>query len=139
MIVMYLNLTNSSASKLRNAILANAVFSGISGLLILLAEQKVLGWLGLEGIGIWPVGAMLIGFSLYLLWMSKSSRVPGVLVQGVIYGDWAWVGATALLVYLKANLFSGFGVFLLLDVAMIVAFFAIMQTRGLHYAKKHQA
>ena len=133
---MYLNLKDRSAAKLRKAIQANAVFSAVSGLLIVVAEPLVLGWLGLEDDGIWPVGAMLIGFSGYLFWMSRSSRVPGALVQGVIFGDWAWVGGTALLVYLKASLFSGFGLFLLLDVAVIVSILAIMQTRGLRHAQK---
>ena len=111
---MYLNLKDRSAAKLRKALQANAVFSVVSGLLIVVAEPLVLGWLGLEDVGIWPVGAMLIGFSGYLFWMSRNSRVPGALVQGGIFGDWAWVGGTALLVYLKASLFSGFGLFLLL-------------------------
>jgi len=136
---MYLNLKDSSAAKLRKAIQANAIFSAASGLLIVVAEPLVLGWLGLEGVGIWPVGAMLMGFSLYLFYMSRNNRVPGASVQGVIFSDWAWVGGTALLVYLKASLFSGFGVFLLLDVAAIVAILAIMQTRGLRYAQKHSA
>ncbi len=133
---MYLNLKDRSAAKLRKALQANAVFSVVSGLLIVVAEPLVLGWLGLEDVGIWPVGAMLIGFSGYLFWMSRNSRVPGALVQGVIFGDWAWVGGTALLVYLKASLFSGFGLFLLLDVAVIVSILAIMQTRGLRHAQK---
>ena len=133
---MYLNLKDRSAAKLRKALQANAVFSVVSGLLIVVAEPLVLGWLGLEDVGIWPVGAMLIGFSGYLFWMSRNSRVPGALVQGVIFGDWAWVGGTALLVYLKASLFSGFGLFLLLDVALIVSILAIMQTRGLRHAQK---
>jgi hypothetical protein len=137
--IMYLNLKDSSAANLRKAIQANAIFSAASGLLIVVAEPMVLGWLGLEGVGIWPVGVMLIGFSAYLLWMSRNSRVPGTLVQGVIFGDWAWVGGTALLVFLKANLFSGFGLFLLLDVAAIVAILAIMQTRGLRHAQKQPA
>ncbi len=133
---MYLNLKDRSAAKLRKAIQANAVFSVVSGLLIVVVEPLVLGWLGLEDLGIWPVGAMLIGFSGYLFWMSRNSRVPGALVQGVIFSDWAWVGGTALLVYLKASLFSGFGLFLLLDVAVIVSILAIMQTRGLRHAQK---
>jgi hypothetical protein len=133
---MYLNLKDKSAAKLRKAIQVNVVFSVVSGLMIVLAEPLVLGWLGLEDVGIWPVGAMLIGFSGYLFWMSRNSRVPGALVQGVIFGDWAWVGGTALLVYLKASLFSGFGLFLLLDVAVIVSILAIMQTRGLRHAQK---
>lgn len=134
--IMYLNLKDSSATKLRKAIQANAIFSATSGLVIVVAEPLVLGWLGLEGVGIWPVGAMLMGFSGYLFWMSRNSRVPGALVQGVILGDWAWVAGTALLVYLKASLFSGFGLFLLLDVAAIVSVLAIMQTRGLRHAQK---
>ncbi len=131
---MRINLKENHASKLRRALLGNAIFSGFSGTLIVLAEPLVLGWLGLQKISIWPIGAGLLIFSAYLFWMSQSTKLPGVLVKGVILGDWVWIAGTAVLLLLKAQLFSGFGVFLLLDIALVVAIFAILQARGLKTA-----
>jgi predicted ABC-type exoprotein transport system permease subunit len=128
---MRINLKEKHASKLRRALLGNALFSGFSGILIVLAEPLVLGWLGLQEISIWPIGAGLLIFSAYLFWMSQSTKLPGALVMGVILGDWAWIAGTVVLLLLKAQLFSGFGVFLLLDIALVVAIFAILQARGL--------
>ena len=128
---MRINLKEKHASKLRRALLGNALFSGFSGILIVLAEPLVLGWLGLREISIWPIGAGLLIFSAYLFWMSQSTKLPGALVKGVILGDWAWIAGTVVLLLLKAQLFSGFGVFLLLDIALVVATFAILQARGL--------
>ena len=59
--------------------------------------------------------------------------------QGVILGDWAWVAGTGALLLLKASLFSGFGLFLLLDVAALVAVFAMLQSRGLRLANEQGA
>jgi hypothetical protein len=131
---MRINLKENHASKLRRALLGNAIFSGFSGTLIVLAEPLVLGWLGLQKISIWPIGAGLLIFSAYLFWMSQSTKLPGALVKGVILGDWVWIAGTAVLLLLKAQLFSGFGVFLLLDIALVVAIFAILQARGLKTA-----
>ena len=131
---MRINLKENHASKLRRALLGNALFSGFSGALIVLAEPLVLGWLGLQEISIWPIGAGLLIFSAYLFLMSQSTKLPGALVKGVILGDWVWIAGTAVLLLLKAQLFSGFGVFLLLDIALVVAIFAILQARGLKSA-----
>ena len=128
---MHINLRENHANKLRRAILGNAIFSGLSGALIILAEPLVVAWLGVPEISIWPVGAGLLLFSAYLFWMGQSTKLPGALVKGVILGDWAWVAGTAVLLLLKAKLFSGFGVFLLLDIAIVVAIFAILQAQGL--------
>ena len=128
---MRINLKENHANKLRRALLGNAIFSGFSGATIVLAEPLVLGWLGLREISIWPIGAGLLIFSAYLFWMSQSTKLPGELVTGVILGDWAWIAGTVVLLLLKAQLFSGFGIFLLLDIALVVAIFAILQARGL--------
>ena len=128
---MYINLKENRANRLRRALLGNSIFSAVSGALIVLAEPLVLGWLGLQEISIWPIGAGLLFFSAYLFWMSQSTKLPGALVKGVILGDWAWIVGTCFLLLLKAKLFSGLGVFLLLDIAFVVAIFAILQARGL--------
>lgn len=128
---MTLDLTEYSSRSLRRALLGNALFSAISGSLILIAQPLVLSWLGLTGADIRPIGAFLLLFAAYLAWMSRQRRLPRVLVAGVIAGDWTWVLGSVALVVLKPALFSTMGLLLILDVAAVVLAFALWQSRGL--------
>jgi hypothetical protein len=128
---MGLNLTDSSSRSLRRALRGNALFSAFCGAMILFAQPTVLSWLGLSGIDIRPVGAFLLLFAAYLVWMSRQQRLPRVLVAGVIAGDWAWVAGSVYLVALNPALFSTMGLLLVLDVAVVVMVFALLQARGL--------
>ena len=101
-----LNLQHESARSLRNALRANGIFSGISGLMIVILHSQVLNWLGIGGVNIIVVGVGLILFSAYLFWMSSRREVDKSLVSGVIGGDWAWVLASAVLIVLKGSMFS---------------------------------
>jgi hypothetical protein len=131
---MNIDIKNNSSPALRRAIMANALFSGLSGLLIVAFEPAVLSWLGLGSVSISAVGVMLIGFALYLAWMANSRRVPVATIRAVIFSDWAWVAASIVLVGLKAAIFSGFGIFLILDIAVVVMVFALLQGRALKQA-----
>ena len=105
----------------------------------LLEEALLLQWLGISGISLWPLGAGLTALAGYLFWMSRSTRMPEALVKGVIWGDWAWVAGTAALLAFKADRFSGLGIILLLDVALVVAVFAVLQARGLRAIPREPA
>ena len=126
-----LNLQHETARSLRNALRANGIFSGISGLIIVLLHSQVLNWLGISGVNIMAIGIGLILFSTYLFWMSSRREIDKSLVSGVIGGDWAWVLASAVLLAFKGSMFSILGVFLVTDVAILVMVFAIWQQRGL--------
>lgn len=136
---MYLNLTTASSRALRLALLGNAAFSAASGVLVLIAEPLVLSWLGLNAAPVWPIGTLLVLFAVYLLWMSRQSRLPAVLVRGVIAGDWAWVLGSVALVALQRDLFSTFGTLLIVDIAVIVMVFALLQWRSLRALSSQSA
>lgn len=126
-----LNLQHETARSLRNALRANAMFSGVSGLLIVFFHSLVLQWLGISGINIMAVGIGLVLFCAYLFWMAGRNRLPRSLVSGVIVGDWAWVLGSAVLLAFKTHVFSTLGIFLVADVALLVMVFAIWQQRGI--------
>ena len=128
-----LDLTHESARGLHNALLANAVFSTFCALFIIFAHNLVLGWLGVA-LNIRVLGFALLLFAVYLVWMSRSTHLPRHLVTGVIAGDWAWVVGSVVLVAIKYTSFSTFGVFLTLDIALVVGVFALLQGRGLKRA-----
>ena len=131
-----LDLKSETARSLRNALRANAVFSGLSGLVIVFLHGQVLGWLGLAEINIIVLGAGLVLFSAYLFWMSSREQLDKSMVTGVIGGDWLWVVASAVLLVFKWQMFSTLGVFLVTDVALLVMVFAIWQQRGLKAASQ---
>jgi len=126
-----LNLQSETARSLRNALRANAIFSGISGLLITFMHSQVLILLGISDVNIMVIGIGLVLFSAYLFWMSSRQQLDKSMVTGVIGGDWLWVLASAVLLIFKASMFSTLGVFLVADVALLVMVFAIWQQRGL--------
>ena len=126
-----LNLKSETARSLRNALRANAVFSGLSGLLIVILHSQVLLWLGLVEINIMVLGVGLVLFSAYLFWMGSREQLDKSMVTGVIGGDWLWVVASAVLLVFKGSMFSTLGIFLVTDVALLVMIFAIWQKRGL--------
>ena len=126
-----LNFNHESARGLINALRANALFSAISGLIIVFLHDQVLQWLGIGGVNIIGLGIGLLLFSTYLFWMASRDVLPRSMVSGVIAGDWAWVIASAILLVFKAEVFSTLGIFLVADVALLVLVFAIWQQRGL--------
>ena len=126
-----LNLQHETARSLRNALRANGIFSGISGLIIVLLHSQVLNWLGISGVNIMAIGIGLILFSTYLFWVSSREQLNKSMVTGVIGGDWLWVVASAVLLAFKASMFSTLGIIIVADVALLVMVFAIWQQRGL--------
>ena len=129
--IKMLNLQHKSARGLKNALRANAIFSVLSGLFIVFGHDLVLQWLGLSDINIMVIGVGLVFFAVYLIWMAVQKGIPRSMVSGVIAGDWAWVVGSVVLVVLKSGIFSTFGLFLVLDAALVVMIFAIWQQRGL--------
>jgi len=136
---MHINFKSMPAQSLRRALLANAIFSVICGSLMVFAEGSVSSWLGFTGSGVLSIGAFLLVFAVYLVWMANHSSIPKHLVGGVIAGDWAWVLGSVLLLLLRGELFSWTGRLLIIDTAVVVAVFAILQRRGLSLASASPA
>ena len=126
-----LNLQHENARGLVKALRANAVFSALSGLVVVFLHDQVLSWLGMSRVNIMGIGIGLVLFSAYLFRMANREELDKSMVVGVIGGDWAWVLASAVLLAFKSSWFSMPGVFLVADVALLVMVFAIWQQRGL--------
>lgn len=116
---------------LRFALLGNALFSTLSGLLLLLAPGTVGNWLGVEADWILRVlGAGLLGFALDLIHQATRSRM--VSWRGLLssLADLAWVLSTAGLLILTPGWFSPLGAGLLIAVASVVLVFGCLQFLG---------
>lgn len=118
----------ASEKRLRNVLLANALFSFISGVLISWQRAFVTDFLGVknESVLLW-LGLGLIIFSATVFHASRRKRLYRAQVNSIIIQDWGWVVGSALVIALQAwNLTHG-GYWLIAGVALVVADFAIFQ------------
>jgi len=83
---------------LRRALLADAVFSGVSAIGLTLGADTFARLLNLPEALLSETGLFLIAYTALVGWLSSRSSLPKVLVMLVIAGNAAWtVGSIALL------------------------------------------
>ena len=115
---------------LRLALRGNAAFSTLSGLGFLAASPAIAAFLGdIPSSEIASIGASLLVFAAFLVWLSLRPQIPPALVLGVIAGDLAWVVGTVLALF--AGVFTPSGAIAAIGVANVVLAFAVLQWVGL--------
>jgi len=116
---------------LRRAILADAVFSGISAVLLTLGAGMLAPWLSLPEALLREVGLFLIAYAALVGWLGTRQTMPKALVVIVVAGNAAWTLASI------ALLFSGWvnpnllGEIMVAAQAIAVGAFAELQYVGL--------
>ena len=116
---------------LRNALRANGVFSGLSGLMLTFGAQPIAAFLGLSE----PVILIVIGLGLLLYAAmlfraaSDDAQLPRVGLMAII-GDALWVLGSVILLLTGWPPFTVAGAWAVGIVAAIVADFAIVQFIG---------
>jgi hypothetical protein len=114
------------------AITINAVFSILCGLVMAATPNTVAVWLGITRTAdIVAVGVFLLGFAGLLLWIRWRGRIFVPMAWGIVIGDLGWVAYSAVLVGGFSQHFTGLGLWLIADVALLVGLFAGLQARGL--------
>jgi hypothetical protein len=86
---------------LRRAIQADAIFSGVSALLLTFGAGVLAPWLSLPEALLRETGLFLIAYTMLVGWLGTRQAMPKVLVVIVIAGNAAWTLASI------AMLFSG--------------------------------
>lgn len=114
---------------LRNALRANASFSGLCGLSGALATGPIANALGPPPAIVLSQGLTLIGFSLALFWLGSRPRISLRLALTVVVLDLLWVATTAAPLLASGQLTS-VGVPVVLGLAAIVLAFAYFQYQG---------
>ena len=103
------------SSFLRRAILADAIFSGVSALLLTFGAGALAPWLSLPEALLGETGLFLIAYAALVGWLGTRQSMIKALVLLVIVGNAAWtLGSIALL-------FSGAVAPNVLGMAMVVA------------------
>ncbi len=125
---------------LRRALAANAAFSAVSGLTLLIFNAN-LAALIIDASSIWPwfeprvllmvVGAGLMLFAVLLAVLARQAIPPSVWVRQVIVADIGWAVASAVLVLAAPGALTGAGIAAVVAVAVVVAGLAGLQWQRL--------
>ena len=126
------NLNTPKSKLLRYALTSNAIFSSISGLLMLVAASYIAELLGnIPPIIITITGAGLIIFAAWVFFIARSDSVPKADVWAVIIGDTGWVVGSVILLLLFNDIFTTTGLWIIGLIAAVVLTFADLQFFGL--------
>ncbi len=134
------SISTSGKSFLQRALLGNAAFSGISGLVMVLAAGSISEFLGLGNPVILVItGVVLLLYMPMLVWLSNQSPVPGHFAWEVIALDILWVTGSLVLIFTDLVPLTTGGKWAIAITADIVALFAILQYVGLRRQQSEAA
>jgi len=122
--------TSDKQKLLRRALQGNALFSVISGALILAINRTLVEFLGLpSSASLTPLGIGLLVYAGWLLWNARREKIRIVDAWMAVALDMVWVvGSYALLFAVR---FSSSGRWVVALVAEAVLVFAVLQWLGL--------
>ncbi len=125
---------------LRGALLANAAFSSLNGLglvlfggplaRLLLVPETITAGVTSATI-LLAIGIGLVLFAISLVALAWRAVPPAQPVVAVIAADLVWVAGSSALVIVAANAFTPAGLTILIAVAVVVGALAVAQWRGL--------
>ncbi len=115
---------------LKSALLSNAVFSVVSGMVLMIFGAAIADLIGIGAPWVYQiVGAGLVGFAGVVGWTARTPINPQW-ATWISVADGAWVVGTVLLVIVAGGVLKPLGVMALLMVAGVVGGFAVWQMRG---------
>lgn len=122
--------TSDKQKLLRRALQGNAMFSFVSGALILAANRTLVEFLGLPSdASLTALGIGLLGYAGWLQWNARREKIKIVDAWIAVILDMVWVlGSYALLFAVK---FSSGGKWAVVLVAELVFLFGVIQWMGL--------
>ncbi len=116
---------------LRRAILADAVFSGVSALLLTFGAGALAPWLNLPEALLRETGLFLIAYAALVGWLGTRQSMPKMLVGIVIAGNAAWTLASIALLFSGAVTPNLLGEAFVAAQAIVVGALAELQYIGL--------
>lgn len=124
---------NRDSHLLRRALAANAIFSALSGAILLLASNRLEQLLG-TSVSLVPLGAMLLIYAAGLLWNARRENVSRMEAWIAVALDVAWVAGSAIVIF--AGVLSATGNWIVAIVADVVLLFAVLQLIGLRKSRQ---
>jgi hypothetical protein len=131
--------TLETKSFLQKALLGNAAFSGLSGLLMFLAAGTISQFLGLDNpLFLTIIGIILLLYMPFLVWLANQSPVPNWMAWAVIELDVLWVIGSLVLIFTSLVPLTMGGKWMVAITADVVAVFAILQYIGLRRQQRNE-
>ncbi len=125
-------------SFLQRALLGNAAFSGLSGLLMVLAAGPISQFMGLTNpLVLTIVGIVLLLYMPFLVWLANQTPVPTRMAWIVIELDVLWVIGSLIVIFTSLVPLTTGGKWAVAITADIVTVFAILQYIGLRRQKRN--
>lgn len=119
---------------LKNALLGNALFSIISGLIIIITSSYLQKLFGIV-FPFWLIGAGLLPFAAWIIWQARKEQIDTKEIKIIVLADLMWVGGSIVLLCLNLGI-SSTGNWIVAAVAVVVADFALLQSIGLRKLNK---
>ena len=116
---------------LRRAIVADAIFSGASAILLTFGAGELAPWLSLPEALLRETGLFLIAYAALVGWLGTRPSVPKVLVMIVVIGNAAWTLASIALLFSGAVSPNILGEIVVVAQAIATGAFAELQYVGL--------
>lgn len=123
-----------SDSFLRASLVANVVFSIVSGGLAMVFAGPLGEFMGLAPIVLVIVGAGVVGFGLMILWSARRETLDLELARLTVISDLMWVVTAAILIVGFPGLMSTGGNRALAGVSVVVGVLAVFQGFGIRRA-----
>jgi hypothetical protein len=123
--------TGDGGRLLASAVSINAIFSSVSGVVLLASVPMLSGPIGVAGWILAAVGVGLVGFAVLLVWLSAAPRRLAVGAPYVLVADVAWVLGAVVLLAGFPELLAPAGRVGLAAVSAVVAAIAVGQAVGL--------
>ena len=121
----------SAGEALRRVVLVDSLTSGGVGLLLLAAAAPLSDFWGLSATFLRIAGITMVLWGVGLGQLIRQGTVPEGALRVVVIANWAWFGASVLLLLSDWVEPTGFGFAFVAGQAAIVAAFAILQDRFL--------
>ncbi len=113
-------------NKLQKALISNAIFSSVSGVLLILLNHRMAELFGTDNNTVfWIVGLMLVFFALTIVYEVRKQRKPAVM--WIIIQDFAWVLGSAILILFNPFEITLTGNILIGIIALIVSYMGMNQ------------
>ena len=117
-----------SSSPIRSILYANAIFSGVSGLLFVIASQPIARFLGVDiPLAVLLLGLGLVGYAALLYFNASRPEISRSFVLFAVVADSMWVLLSIILLLTNWIPFTAPGKWAIGIVAAIVDVFATLQ------------
>jgi len=117
---------------LRTALVANAVFSALTGAALLVFGEPIAGWIGVGTPFVHRIlGGALLVFAGFVAWTGTRRAVDTFRAALISLADFSWVIGTVVLILMTLGTLEAHAILALLAIAAAVLFFGLRQLQGI--------